>query len=273
VRRRCDLARLAAEAAVVGALAQLLAGAVGVVGYVGAVVLVETDGRGGVELGLDGVGNGALGLDDRSGVRDLCGGAEGGDLGGGDAEVEGHLGRVGGGAEDGELLFGVGDGGEGFNAGGAGVGDDAHDVVALEAEDEGVLLGDEELVEGDVDDRGVEGVDAACVDVVGWRTRFVDLARRLATAARDEVEGIDELLVLGGGDCRGVVAKGVLFRDNVGVVEILATELAVDAEEEEGEGEQVLEVQVLVDGEGGAAVFRFGLVCFRHAKAGFGTLR
>jgi len=245
------LARLAAEAAVGGALAQLLAGAVGVVGYVGAVVLVETDSRGGVELGLDGVGNDALGLDDRSGVRDLCGGAEGGDLGGGDAEVEGHLGGVGGGAEDGELLFGVGDGGEGFNAGGAGVGDDAVDVVALEAEDEGVLLGDEELVEGDVDDRGVEGVDGAwVVGVVGWRTRFVDLARRLATAARDEVEGIDELLVLGG----RVDAKRVLFRDNVGVVEILATELAVDAEEEEGEGEQVLEVQVLVDGEGGAAV-------------------
>jgi len=251
------LARLAAKAAVDGgALAQLLAGAFGVVGYVGAVDLVETDGRGGVELGLDGVGNGALTLDDRRGVRDLCGGAEGGDLGGGDAEVEGHLGGVGGGAEDGELLFGVGDGGEGCNAVGAGVGDDAVDVVALEGEDEGVLLGDEELVEGDVDDRGVEGVDAACVGVVGWRARFVDLARRLATAARDEVEGIDKLLVLGGGVD---VAKGVLFRDNVGVVEILFTELWIDAEEEEGEGEQVLEVQVLVDGEGGAAGVRFGV--------------
>ena len=51
-----------------------------------------------------------------------------------------------------------------------------------------------------------------------------------------------------------MVAKGVLFRDNVGVVEIVFTELAVDAEEEEDEGEQVLEVQVLVDGDAGAAV-------------------
>ncbi len=175
------------------------------------------------------------------------------DLGGGDAEVEGQLGRCGGGDEDDELLFGVGDGGEGFNAGGAGFGDDAVDVVALEAEDEGVLLGDEELVEGDVDDRGVEGVDAACVRVVGdlWRARFVYLARRLAAAARDEVEGIDKLLVLEG----GVDAKGVLLRDYDGVPEILFTELGVDAAEGEDEGQQVLEVQVLVDGEGGAAVF------------------
>jgi hypothetical protein len=92
----------------------------------------------------------------------------------------------------------------------------------------------------------------------GWvADAFVDLARRLTAAARDKVEGIDELLVLGGGVD---VAKGVLFRDNVGVVEILFTELWIDAEEEEDEGEQVLEVQVLVDGEGGAAVFWFGLV-------------
>ncbi len=53
-------------------------------------------------------------------------------------------------------------------------------------------------------------------------------------------------------------AKGVLLRDDVGVVEILFTELWIDAEEEEDEGEQVLDVQVLVDGEGGAAVC-FGL--------------
>ncbi len=53
-------------------------------------------------------------------------------------------------------------------------------------------------------------------------------------------------------------AKGVLFRDNDGVVEILFTELWIDAAEEEDEGEQVLEVQVLVDGEGGAAVFGLG---------------
>jgi hypothetical protein len=117
-------------------------------------------------------------------------------------------------------------------------------------------LGDEELVEGDVDDRGVKGVNALCVGGVGdlWRTRFVDLARRLAAAARDKVEGIDKLFVLEG----GVDAKGVLLRDDVRVPEILFTELWIDAEEEEDEGEQVLEVQVLVDGEGGAAVC-FGL--------------
>ncbi len=115
------------------------------------------------------------------------------------------------------------------------------DGVALEAEDDEVLLGDEELVEGDVDDRCVVGVHG--------QAQVVDLARRLAAAARDEVEGTDELLFFGD----GVDAKGVLERDYVGVVEILATDDGVDAAEEEGEGEQVLEVQVLVDGERGAA--------------------
>jgi hypothetical protein len=72
VTYRCSAAGTSAtEAAVGGAAAQLLAGAVGVMGEVGAVVLVETGGLGGVELGLDGVCVGALGVDERGCVRDL----------------------------------------------------------------------------------------------------------------------------------------------------------------------------------------------------------
>jgi hypothetical protein len=100
---------------------------------------------------------GKLGLDERSGVRNLRGGAKGGDLGGGDAKVEGLLGRGGDGAKDDDLVVGGGGCSVGLNAGGAGVGDGAVDGVTLEAEDDEVLLGDEELVEGDVDEHGIEG--------------------------------------------------------------------------------------------------------------------
>ncbi len=121
------------------AATQLLAGAVGVVGEVGAVVFVKTNGRGGVELGLDGVSVGAFGVDERRGVRDLRGGAECGDLGGWDAEVGRQLGRGGGGGEEDELVVSGGDLGVGDNAGGAGVRDEAVDGVALEAADDEVL--------------------------------------------------------------------------------------------------------------------------------------
>ncbi len=84
----------------------------------------------------------------------------------------------------------------------------------------------------------------------------------LAAAARNEVEGPDELF----GFVDGVDAKGMVERDHVGVVEILAAQVCVDAAEEEGQGEQVLEVQVLVDGERCAAVLvgrQFGLGTLR----------
>jgi hypothetical protein len=252
----------AAEAAVGGAAAQLLAGAVCVVGHVDAVVLVEMDGRGGVELGLDGVGVGKLGLNERRGVRDLRGGAEGGDLGCGDAEVKGQLGRGGGGAEDDEIGVGGVDGGARDKAGGAGVGDGEVDCVALEAEDGEVLLGDEELVEGDVDERGVKGDSG--------QARLVDSVRRLAAAARDEVEGTDELLIFDD----GLDAKGVMERDHVGVVGILATYDGVDAAEKRAKESRSLRCRslsiigrrrrrscVLVGGQ-------FGL---GKSKQGFGT--
>jgi hypothetical protein len=109
--------------------------------------------------GVNGISVGALGVDDGGGVRYLRSGAEGGDLGCGDAEVEGQLGRGGGGAEEDELIVGGVHGGAGFGAGGAGVGDGAVDLVVLEAraEDDWVLGRGEELVESDVDERCVEG--------------------------------------------------------------------------------------------------------------------
>ncbi len=79
--------------------------------------------------------------------------------------------------------------------------------------------------------------------------RGVDCVRRLATAARNEVEGLDESLGFFG----GVDAKGMVEGDHVGVEEILAAQAGMDAAEEEGEAEEVLEVQVLVDCKGGAA--------------------
>ncbi len=128
---------------------------------------------------------GKLGLDDRRNVCNLRGGAEGGDLGGGDAAVKGRLGSGGDGAEDDELVVGGVDGGARDNAGGAGVGDGEIDGVALEYDE--VLLGDEELVKCDVNERGVEGDRG--------QARVVDGVRWLAAAARDEVEGPDERLV------------------------------------------------------------------------------
>ena len=188
-------------------MSQLLAGAVGVVGHVGAVVLVETDSRDGVELGLDGFGPSAW-ASWASTTAAACAtfavARRAGIWAAGMLKSMGGSGMVATAPpEDDELVVGGGDSDVGFNAGGTGVGDGAVDGVALEAEDDEVLLGDEELVKGDVDERTIEGDSG--------QARVVDSVRRLATAARDEVEGPDELLGL----VDGVDAKGMMERDHV----------------------------------------------------------
>jgi hypothetical protein len=63
-----------------------------------------------------------------------------------------------------------------------------------------------------------------------------------------------------------VDAKRVVEGDHVVVEEILAAQAGVDAVEEEGEGEDGIEVQVLVDGEGRTAAVRGGSSGLKHAK-------
>ncbi len=54
--------------------------------------------------------------------------------------------------------------------------------------------------------------------------------------------------------------------DHVGIDEKTATLDGIDAAEEEGEGEEVLDMELHVHGEGCAAVLRFASDVFRCAK-------
>jgi hypothetical protein len=97
------------------------------------------------------------------------------------------------------------------------------------------------LVEGGVDDRLGDG-DGRGDGIVGGATR-------LGAGAVDGLEGVDEALVGG----RVADEERVVATDLVGEGEELARDDRVDVVEEEDEGGDVLDVDGLVDAEGGLA--------------------
>ena len=223
------------------ARAYVVAGALVVVDDEGAVVFVHPNVVFVVVFGVEGVGAGALGGGHGVFGVDNGGGAQCRFVGFGDAEVEGELRGDGGGFED--ANFGGGGGGDGGSDDKLVFGVLYGLVVesALEVEQVGVLLRREELVEGDVDDRLGDGDGRSDGLVCG--------APRLGAGAVDGLECVDEALV----GARVADEERVVAADLVGEGEELARDDGVDVVEEEDEGGDVLDVDGLVDAEGGGA--------------------